>query len=213
LQNENYKNILKISSYLNEIINNWIDNKVDEYYVEIIDINSFDTYSQYLKCFDVKNGLSLQLNEPNLLLENDSEIDNFEVSSYYRQKFQTNNKYSCFKENTSNKNPLHLYTVLVDSNFSEIIENNSVLKNQILNHINLIIKNTFELRDITDKECKKLKASLYSIACLSSSDEGFNWLFNHRFEELKNSTDFYSAFIKLAEDHPNYVSKFLFIIF
>ena len=77
----------------------------------------------------------------------------------------------------------------------------------------MIIKNAFELRDISDKECKKLIASLYAIACLSSSDEGFNWVFSQTFEELKISIDFYSAFIKLAEDHPNYVNKFLFKFF
>ena len=53
-----------------------------------------------------------------------SEIDNIEVSSYYRQKCLTNNKYCFFKENKSNKKSFHLYTVLPDSNFHEIIENN-----------------------------------------------------------------------------------------
>ena len=208
LLSEQYKNILKESSYLNEIINNWIDNKIDVYYAEIIDINSFDTYSQYLKWFDVQNGLSLQLNQPNLLMENDSEIDNNDANYIlYRQKSQTSYKYSYFKSYVRNTNPLHLYTVLALSDFNEIIEYNLVLKNQIWEHIILIIKNTKELRDITDEECKKLKAALYAIACLSCSDAGFNWLFNRKFEELKTSFDFYSAFIKLAEDHPNYVSS------
>ena len=203
------------TTYLNEIINNWIDTRMDTIYSEILDINSFDAYSVYLDFFDIQNGLSLQLNEPNVTFDDDSEFDNTNIdglsSHGYRQKSQTYTK----DVRMEIINPLHLYTALSVSSFDEIIKNNKVLEEQIWKQVKLIIKCAIILKDKNDDTVciKNLRASLYAIACLCSTDEGIRWLIEQKnFENLENSFEFFTCFVKIAEDHSNYVSLIFFLL-
>jgi hypothetical protein len=68
-----YKKILKDSMYFNVIINDWIENGLDKNYAEVIDLGSFYSSSIYLQSLDVQNGLSNQLNDPSIRLDDEQD--------------------------------------------------------------------------------------------------------------------------------------------
>jgi hypothetical protein len=59
--------------YLNVIINDWIENGLDKKYAIVIDLGSFDSSSIYLQSLDVQNGLSNQLTDPSIRLDDEQD--------------------------------------------------------------------------------------------------------------------------------------------